>query len=189
LAQAILARAWLGITLVADRPLRQRRRTSSVGSPRRSNAGMSNTIEFINGVGEGTSRMYLKQEMERYGRVDVCHMGNRQNPKEEPPWVRFYEPSGAETALATIKSGQVFLDGVLLQADYKSGRRAPEKHPERNQGGRMRGDLEVNSRDLFLEQERDRIRGGGRGDRDRDRKRSRSRRSRSRERDRDRRRR
>mmetsp|Transcript_92613 Transcript_92613/g.258888 ORF Transcript_92613/g.258888 Transcript_92613/m.258888 type:complete len:152 (+) Transcript_92613:68-523(+) len=147
---------------------------------------MANTIELIGGVGEATSRMYLKQEMERFGKVDVCHMGNRQNPKEEPPWIRFAEPSGAENALSAIKSNQVFLDGVLLQADYRSSRRAPE-HPRRDHAGPSRRDLEVNSRDLFLEQERERLRGGGR---DRDRRRSRSRRRRdSRERDRDRRRR
>eukprot|EP00449_Zooxanthella_nutricula_P040325 CAMPEP_0198595292 /NCGR_PEP_ID=MMETSP1462-20131121/141727_1 /TAXON_ID=1333877 /ORGANISM="Brandtodinium nutriculum, Strain RCC3387" /LENGTH=51 /DNA_ID=CAMNT_0044326927 /DNA_START=42 /DNA_END=194 /DNA_ORIENTATION=+ len=49
------------------------------------------------------------------------------NPKEEPPWVRFYEPNGAEQALAAIKSGQVFLDGLKLQAEYKSGRKVMER--------------------------------------------------------------
>lgn len=147
---------------------------------------MANTIEITGGVGESTSRMWLKQEMERFGRVDVCHMGNRMNPAEEPPWVRFYEPQGAEGALAAIKAGQVFLDGLMLQAEYKSGRRVIEKPRSSREQGPSRRDLEVNSRDLFMEQERERIRGGERG-----RRRSRSRshkRSRSRDRDRDRRR-
>lgn len=149
---------------------------------------MANTIEITGGVGETTSRMWLKQEMERFGRVDVCHMGNRMNPQEEPPWVRFYEPQGAEGALAAIKAGQVFVDGLMLQAEYKSGRRVTEKPRTTNYTAPLRRDLEVNSRDLFMEQERERIRGGDR-DRDRDRRRSKSRGKRSRSRSRSRRRR
>eukprot|EP00429_Kryptoperidinium_foliaceum_P068221 CAMPEP_0176073576 /NCGR_PEP_ID=MMETSP0120_2-20121206/36764_1 /TAXON_ID=160619 /ORGANISM="Kryptoperidinium foliaceum, Strain CCMP 1326" /LENGTH=234 /DNA_ID=CAMNT_0017407261 /DNA_START=53 /DNA_END=755 /DNA_ORIENTATION=- len=116
---------------------------------------MANTIEITGGVGESTSRMILKQEMERFGRVDVCHMGNRQNPKEEPPWIRFAEPGGAENALAAIKNGQVFIDGLLLHADYRSSRKVPDYPTRARNAGPSRRDLEVNSRDLFFEQERD----------------------------------
>mmetsp|Transcript_52553 Transcript_52553/g.113711 ORF Transcript_52553/g.113711 Transcript_52553/m.113711 type:complete len:156 (-) Transcript_52553:88-555(-) len=137
---------------------------------------MANTLEITSGVVETTSRMWLKKEMERFGPVDVCHMGNRSNPQEEPPWVRFVNPQSCEDALASVKAGQVFLDGLMVQAQYKSGRRgpAPSSAPS------TRRDLEVSSRDLFMEQERQRIRGGPR-ERERDRRRSRSR-SRSRRR-------
>lgn len=76
---------------------------------------MANTIEITGGVGETTSRMWLKQEMERFGRVDVCHMGNRMNPQEEPPWVRFYEPQGAEGALAAIRAGPQKAEAMLFE--------------------------------------------------------------------------
>eukprot|EP00927_Polykrikos_kofoidii_P080560 TRINITY_DN77453_c0_g1_i1.p1 TRINITY_DN77453_c0_g1~~TRINITY_DN77453_c0_g1_i1.p1 ORF type:complete len:172 (-),score=27.37 TRINITY_DN77453_c0_g1_i1:75-590(-) len=141
---------------------------------------MANTVEIIGGVGETTSRMWLKKEMERFGSVDVCHMGNRSNPGDEPPWVRFVKPTEAEEALNAINAGQVFLDGLKLQAQWKSGRRVSTSGGGIG-GGSMRDapaqrrDLEVSSRDLFMEQERQRIRGRGGGDRDRERGRKRSR--------------
>ena len=44
---------------------------------------MANSIEITGGVVDTTSRLWLKREMERFGEVDVCHMGNRSNPVEE----------------------------------------------------------------------------------------------------------
>jgi len=151
---------------------------------------MASTIEITDGVVETTSRMWLKKEMERFGEVDVCHMGNRNNPTEEPPWVRFTRPNSAESALAAIRAGQVFVDGLMVKADWRSSRKGPPA-PTREQHSRR--DLEVTSRDLFMEQ-RDRGGGGGgggggRNSKEDERKRSRSRerkRSRSRRRRRDR---
>jgi len=129
---------------------------------------MSNTIEFVGGCGATTTRMVLKREMERFGHVDVCHMGNRDNPTAEPPWVRFAQSSSADAAVEAIQRGEVMVDGMVLTAQ-KSTRRGPplvSREPR---------DAEVGSRELFMQ----RLRGGG-GDRDRKRSRSRGRRSPSR---------
>mmetsp|Transcript_38469 Transcript_38469/g.90464 ORF Transcript_38469/g.90464 Transcript_38469/m.90464 type:complete len:181 (+) Transcript_38469:77-619(+) len=119
------------------------------------------TIEFTGGVVSTTSRLWLKREMERFGEVDVCHMGNRDNPVEEPPWVRFKDSQAAEKALEAIKNSQVVLDGNVLEAEWKANRRGGGGGFPRDAVSRR--DLEVNSRDLFLEQERARVRGGDRG--------------------------
>mmetsp|Transcript_120760 Transcript_120760/g.327704 ORF Transcript_120760/g.327704 Transcript_120760/m.327704 type:complete len:183 (+) Transcript_120760:91-639(+) len=129
---------------------------------------MSNTIEFTGGCGATTTRMVLKREMERFGHVDVCHMGNRDNPKAEPPWVRFASSTAADAAVEAIQRGEIIVDGMTLTAQ-KSTRRGPplvSREPR---------DAEVGSRELFMQ----RLRGGG-GDRDRKRSRSRGRRSPSR---------
>eukprot|EP00429_Kryptoperidinium_foliaceum_P133487 CAMPEP_0176284556 /NCGR_PEP_ID=MMETSP0121_2-20121125/51911_1 /TAXON_ID=160619 /ORGANISM="Kryptoperidinium foliaceum, Strain CCMP 1326" /LENGTH=225 /DNA_ID=CAMNT_0017625005 /DNA_START=54 /DNA_END=728 /DNA_ORIENTATION=+ len=81
------------------------------------------TIE-ITGCSTSTTRMILKREMERFGHVDVCHMGNRDNPSAEPPWVRFADPKAADSALDAIKAGLVIIDGFAINAQ-KSNRRGP----------------------------------------------------------------
>merc|ERR1719436_1629475 len=88
--------------------------------------------------------MILKREMERFGPVDVCHMGNRDNHNEEPPWVRFSEPRSADQALEAIKAGLVVIDGLAIVAQ-KSNRRGPplvSREPR---------EAEVGSRELFLQ--------------------------------------
>mmetsp|Transcript_48841 Transcript_48841/g.87965 ORF Transcript_48841/g.87965 Transcript_48841/m.87965 type:complete len:155 (+) Transcript_48841:139-603(+) len=111
---------------------------------------MSTCIQIIEGMVSGINRLALKGHMEQFGQVDLVHMGNRQNPEEEPPKVRFNTPESAQKALEAINSGQVVIDGMLLKAQFMQGKgrgrgAAPTAH-ERN--------LEVTSRDLFLERER-----------------------------------
>mmetsp|Transcript_86145 Transcript_86145/g.216807 ORF Transcript_86145/g.216807 Transcript_86145/m.216807 type:complete len:153 (+) Transcript_86145:66-524(+) len=147
----------------------------------------SRTIQITSGVYVNTTRMWLKKELERFGEIDVCHMGNRERPEEEPPWVRFNSPKAAEDALAAIEKGEVFVDGAQLKAEWRSGVGRPAPSREKTTSRR---DLDFSSRDLMMG-------GGGGGGRDRDRSRSRKRsrsrrrrrdsRSRSRDRDRDRR--
>mmetsp|Transcript_94643 Transcript_94643/g.265016 ORF Transcript_94643/g.265016 Transcript_94643/m.265016 type:complete len:180 (+) Transcript_94643:66-605(+) len=135
------------------------------------------TIE-ITGCSTSTTRMILKREMERFGHVDVCHMGNRDNPSAEPPWVRFADPKAADSALDAIKAGLVIIDGFAINAQ-KSNRRGPplvSREPR---------EAEVGSRELFLQRSRGGGGGGG-GGRSRSRRRggsrdrSRGKRSRSR---------
>ncbi|CAE7552512.1 APUM3 [Symbiodinium pilosum] len=135
---------------------------------------MSTCIQIVEGVVPGINRLALKGHMEQFGQVDLVHMGNRQNPEEEPPKVRFSTPEAAQRALEAINGGQVVIDGMLLKAQYMQGkgrgRGAPPTATERN--------LEVTSRDLFLERERARNRaggGGGGGGKERSRSRDRSR--------------
>eukprot|EP00442_Polarella_glacialis_P050704 CAMPEP_0115072396 /NCGR_PEP_ID=MMETSP0227-20121206/14206_1 /TAXON_ID=89957 /ORGANISM="Polarella glacialis, Strain CCMP 1383" /LENGTH=165 /DNA_ID=CAMNT_0002459137 /DNA_START=164 /DNA_END=662 /DNA_ORIENTATION=- len=111
---------------------------------------MSNCIQIIEGIVAGINRLALKGHMEQFGQVDLVHMGNRQNPEEEPAKVRFATAESAQRALDAINSGQVCIDGMIMKARFMEGKgrgrgTAPSQH-ERN--------LEVTSRDLFLERER-----------------------------------
>eukprot|EP00442_Polarella_glacialis_P048849 CAMPEP_0115134980 /NCGR_PEP_ID=MMETSP0227-20121206/55431_1 /TAXON_ID=89957 /ORGANISM="Polarella glacialis, Strain CCMP 1383" /LENGTH=167 /DNA_ID=CAMNT_0002541587 /DNA_START=65 /DNA_END=569 /DNA_ORIENTATION=+ len=120
---------------------------------------MSNCIQIIEGVVAGINRLALKGNMEQFGQVDLVHMGNRQNPEEEPPKVRFNTVESAQRALEAINSGQVCIDGMIMKARFMEGKgrgrgTAPSQH-ERN--------LEVTSRDLFLERERQGKQGGDGG--------------------------
>mmetsp|Transcript_29117 Transcript_29117/g.53113 ORF Transcript_29117/g.53113 Transcript_29117/m.53113 type:complete len:166 (+) Transcript_29117:91-588(+) len=152
---------------------------------------MASTIEITSGVPESCTRMVLKREMERFGQVDVCHMGNRQDPTNEPPWVRFANAKSADAALTAIKANEVFIDGIIIAADRSNKRGPPLVSREPR-------DAEIGSRELFLNRGaggkgggRDRYDKGGKGgggerrgsSRDRNRGRSRKRsRSRSRRR-------
>eukprot|EP00405_Crypthecodinium_cohnii_P020740 CAMPEP_0206480332 /NCGR_PEP_ID=MMETSP0324_2-20121206/37228_1 /ASSEMBLY_ACC=CAM_ASM_000836 /TAXON_ID=2866 /ORGANISM="Crypthecodinium cohnii, Strain Seligo" /LENGTH=172 /DNA_ID=CAMNT_0053957093 /DNA_START=37 /DNA_END=556 /DNA_ORIENTATION=+ len=110
------------------------------------------TIEIIGGCSTSTTRMILKREMERFGHVDVCHMGNRDDPKNEPPWVRFADSKSADNALEAIKGSQVIIDGLVIAAQ-RSNRRGPPLV------SREPGEADVGSRELFLQ----RMGGGGGG--------------------------
>jgi len=97
------------------------------------------------------SRLWLKREMERFGRIEVCHTGNRQNLAAEPPWVRFEKASSAEVALQAINAGQVLLEGVPIQAEYKkSGRQQGSSTTL----GRRERDMEITSRDIVRDDQR-----------------------------------
>mmetsp|Transcript_29243 Transcript_29243/g.44176 ORF Transcript_29243/g.44176 Transcript_29243/m.44176 type:complete len:253 (+) Transcript_29243:184-942(+) len=84
----------------------------------------NNTIEITGGITQRTSRLALKRAMAGFGEVDACHMGDRAVMGDnftEFPIVRFKSQSVAETALNAIKTGQVFLDGQLIQAEWRGG--------------------------------------------------------------------
>eukprot|EP00403_Amphidinium_massartii_P037771 CAMPEP_0178443070 /NCGR_PEP_ID=MMETSP0689_2-20121128/38610_1 /TAXON_ID=160604 /ORGANISM="Amphidinium massartii, Strain CS-259" /LENGTH=171 /DNA_ID=CAMNT_0020066875 /DNA_START=20 /DNA_END=532 /DNA_ORIENTATION=+ len=104
---------------------------------------MASTIEIKSGVPESCTRMVLKREMERFGQVDVCHMGNRQDPTNEPPWVRFANAKSADSALTAIQAGEVFIDGIVIAADRSNKRGPPLVSREPR-------DAEIGSRELFL---------------------------------------
>jgi len=123
----------------------------------------SRTIQITGGV-VGT-RLWLKQEMSRFGRVEVCHTGNRQNPEAEPPWVRFEKMSSVEIALQAINAGQVLYDGNPIKAELKSTRAGPPRERQARERSPRRRDLEVTSRDLARD---DRRWGGGGGGGSRD---------------------
>eukprot|EP00416_Gambierdiscus_australes_P038286 CAMPEP_0171104674 /NCGR_PEP_ID=MMETSP0766_2-20121228/61136_1 /TAXON_ID=439317 /ORGANISM="Gambierdiscus australes, Strain CAWD 149" /LENGTH=202 /DNA_ID=CAMNT_0011565339 /DNA_START=149 /DNA_END=758 /DNA_ORIENTATION=+ len=111
---------------------------------------MARTIEITDGVYSTTTRNWLKKEMEQFGEVDVCHMGNRDNPQEEPPWVRFCDPRSAEKAMAAIQAGQVFLDGLMIKAELRSAIKRPPPPVRRER--EQRRDLDFSSRDFYMEQ-------------------------------------
>eukprot|EP00933_Yihiella_yeosuensis_P050381 TRINITY_DN48178_c0_g1_i1.p2 TRINITY_DN48178_c0_g1~~TRINITY_DN48178_c0_g1_i1.p2 ORF type:complete len:188 (-),score=23.65 TRINITY_DN48178_c0_g1_i1:176-739(-) len=146
------------------------------------------TIEIIDGVHAGTTRLSLKTQLERFGEIDICHKIG--DPREDTPWVRFRDGSSAQNALDAIDKGDVLIDGVAIKAQWRgrkgpdnrgrdgdrggNGRRGPARNVDRER------DVGGTSRDLFLEQQRNRGGGGGgRGGRSRSRSGGRNRRSRS----------
>lgn len=131
-----------------DYRAREFRRSRSRGKPP---LVESRTIQITGRI--VSSRIWLKKEMERFGRVEVCHTGNRQNPEGEPPWVRFEKTSSAEVALQAINSGQVLLEGEPLTAEMKRGGRTQQPSGPAMQRSERR-DLEITSRDLARDDRR-----------------------------------
>lgn len=107
------------------------------------------------------SRLWLKKEMEKFGHVEVCHTGNRQNLEAEPPWVRFGKSSSAEAALNAINAGQVLLDGGILKAELRRAGLRPAALRQSTQ--RSDQDMEITSRDLVQDDRRRRERSSSRG--------------------------
>eukprot|EP00440_Ansanella_granifera_P058296 gb/GFBE01063187.1/.p1 GENE.gb/GFBE01063187.1/~~gb/GFBE01063187.1/.p1 ORF type:complete len:195 (+),score=30.15 gb/GFBE01063187.1/:1-585(+) len=135
---------------------------------------MSTTIEIIEGCTERTSRLGLKKAMQIYGEIDACHMGDRAVMGDnftEYPLVRFKSQTAAEGALAALKAGQVYLDGIPLKGEWRGGTRRP-KEGEAAPPPRVEND--AGSRDIKPEKTRARERSASRGRRKRSRSRSRS---------------
>eukprot|EP00930_Biecheleria_cincta_P077175 TRINITY_DN64448_c0_g1_i1.p1 TRINITY_DN64448_c0_g1~~TRINITY_DN64448_c0_g1_i1.p1 ORF type:complete len:193 (-),score=36.42 TRINITY_DN64448_c0_g1_i1:13-591(-) len=142
---------------------------------------MSNTIEIIEGCTERTSRLGLKKAMQIYGEIDACHMGDRAvmgDKFTEYPLVRFKSQSAADTALAALKAGQVFLDGIPLKGEWRGGTRRPQ-HKEKDVAAVPMPRIEDDAGSRVLDQGKAaRNRSVSRGRRKRSRTRSRSRRRR-----------
>lgn len=84
----------------------------------------TSTIEITEGITERTSRIALKRTMSAFGEVDACHMGDRAVMGErftEFPIVRYKMQSSADSALQALKAGQVYLDGMQLQGEWRGG--------------------------------------------------------------------
>lgn len=115
--------------------------------------GDGRTIQIIEGAVR--SRLQLKGEMEKFGRVETVYMGNRHDPSAEPPLVKFEQIASAEAALNAINTGQVFFDGMPVKAQMKEGgRRAVTRDIERE----VDSNLHVTSRDLARDDNRRRDR-------------------------------
>lgn len=104
--------------------------------------------------------------MEQYGKVDACHMGDRENPGNAPTWIKYQTRDAAEKAMAALEGGTCLSQGEVLRGEWRTNPEQPK-----SQGLRDIGPETYTSRDLA---ERDRNRGGDRGG-GRDRRRSRSR--------------
>lgn len=101
------------------------------------------TLQIIEG--DVPSRLRLKAEMEKFGRVETVYMGNRHDSSSDPPMIRFALSAAAEMAMHAFNTGQVVFDGNMIKAQYKTGGRKPAPRPiEREVDER----LEASSRDL-----------------------------------------
>eukprot|EP00930_Biecheleria_cincta_P061724 TRINITY_DN4728_c0_g2_i1.p1 TRINITY_DN4728_c0_g2~~TRINITY_DN4728_c0_g2_i1.p1 ORF type:complete len:161 (+),score=23.66 TRINITY_DN4728_c0_g2_i1:130-612(+) len=129
------------------------------------------TIEITAGVHSSTTRLTIKQQLERFGAIDICHKIG--DPQEDTPWVRFRDGSSADKALDAINRGEVLIDGVTIKAQWRGRKKDSSGGPRGNaaQQGRT-------SRDIFLEA----CRGGSKRSRSSSTSRSRRRRGRGRSR-------
>mmetsp|Transcript_35987 Transcript_35987/g.78743 ORF Transcript_35987/g.78743 Transcript_35987/m.78743 type:complete len:139 (+) Transcript_35987:156-572(+) len=131
---------------------------------------MNSAAIEITGIAEQSSRLSLKKAMETFGEVVGCHIGNR---GVDLPVVRFKTEANAEAALQALRTGQVWLDGLVLGGQWKGAtRQQPQVSVPRSDDDSTL----LTSRDLM---ER---RGREKKSRSRDRGRNRRRRSRSRSR-------
>eukprot|EP00443_Scrippsiella_acuminata_P027912 CAMPEP_0115327408 /NCGR_PEP_ID=MMETSP0270-20121206/84117_1 /TAXON_ID=71861 /ORGANISM="Scrippsiella trochoidea, Strain CCMP3099" /LENGTH=61 /DNA_ID=CAMNT_0002747833 /DNA_START=44 /DNA_END=226 /DNA_ORIENTATION=- len=59
-------------------------------------APASKEIEMTGGISASTTRRMLKQELENFGEIEICHMGERHIEPVQLPWARFARPESAE---------------------------------------------------------------------------------------------
>eukprot|EP00416_Gambierdiscus_australes_P015605 CAMPEP_0171072494 /NCGR_PEP_ID=MMETSP0766_2-20121228/10896_1 /TAXON_ID=439317 /ORGANISM="Gambierdiscus australes, Strain CAWD 149" /LENGTH=221 /DNA_ID=CAMNT_0011529085 /DNA_START=123 /DNA_END=788 /DNA_ORIENTATION=+ len=88
------------------------------------------TIEITDGLVASTPRLALKQQLERYGEIDICHKIG--DPKEDTPWVRFRDCSAAQEALQAIERGEVTLDGFTIKAQWRARKKEPVPIPQQD---------------------------------------------------------
>lgn len=112
-------------------------------------------IHITAGLKYQTARWSLKMVMEVYGKIDACHMGNRDNPVAEPPWIKYQTREGAEKAMDQLTGGLVNCHGEVLRGEWRES-----AEPPKSLGVRDIGPEVYTSRDLA---ERDRKNRGGGG--------------------------
>lgn len=83
------------------------------------------TIHIVEGVKFNTARWSLKMELEVYGKIDVCHMGDRSNQRDHPTWVKFQSREGAEKAMEAMERGRVFCNCERMRGEWREEAAAP----------------------------------------------------------------
>eukprot|EP00435_Cladocopium_sp_Y103_P045337 s569_g13.t1 len=139
-------------------------------------------LNLTSGITEFSSRMSLKSMFSQFGEVTSCWVPPVEARRKETAWVKFSTSAQAEAALLAVQAGQIYLDGVKVEAEWRNA-------PAKTQDSRdfdAKGSNLFSSRDLMMdrmrkEQREERNRHGGGRDHDR---RRRDHRSRSRDRDR-----
>mmetsp|Transcript_11858 Transcript_11858/g.34602 ORF Transcript_11858/g.34602 Transcript_11858/m.34602 type:complete len:250 (-) Transcript_11858:76-825(-) len=103
------------------------------------------TIHIIEGVKMNTARWSLKMELEVFGKIDVCHMGDRFNQKEHPAWVKFNTREGAQKAMDAMDTGKVICNGEPIKGEWRKEVAAPAPVGDILDAP----ELNLTSRDLF----------------------------------------
>merc|ERR1712187_119830 len=102
------------------------------------------------GIKYETARWSMKEMLEVYGKIDACHMGDRFNPREHPPWAKYHTREGAEKAMEALDRGLVVCNGCVLRGEW---RRDPAPPPPIEHNADQ-PELELTSRDLMPEKYR-----------------------------------
>ncbi|CAJ1354916.1 unnamed protein product [Effrenium voratum] len=134
-------------------------------------------LNLTQGITEFSSRMSLKSMFSQFGEVTSCWVPPVEARRKETAWVKFQTAAQAEAALGAVQAGQIYLDGVKVEAEWRNA-------PAKTQDSRdfdAKGSNLFSSRDLMM----DRIRKEQQDKKGRDDRRRRGR-SRSRDREKDR---
>eukprot|EP00933_Yihiella_yeosuensis_P045714 TRINITY_DN41121_c0_g1_i1.p1 TRINITY_DN41121_c0_g1~~TRINITY_DN41121_c0_g1_i1.p1 ORF type:complete len:241 (-),score=43.91 TRINITY_DN41121_c0_g1_i1:188-910(-) len=117
-------------------------------------------IDLTEGITEYSSRIALKMLFGQFGEVTACWIPPLEHRGSERSYVKFGTTKAAQAAIDAAASGNLFLDGVKLGAEWRLA-------PARTQDTRdfeARGSNLHTSRDLMRAQVRGK--GGGRDNRD-----------------------
>mmetsp|Transcript_147915 Transcript_147915/g.368575 ORF Transcript_147915/g.368575 Transcript_147915/m.368575 type:complete len:654 (+) Transcript_147915:133-2094(+) len=146
-------------------------------------------LEVTEGITEHSSRVALKGVFQNFGDVVACWVPPIDRRAVDRASVRFGNATSAEAAKQACDSGQVFLQGLPVKVDYRTGggRRVGNsdlgESAANNEDGKARAIMDASGTSgrsrrsrSRRRRSRSRSRGGGRRSRSRDRRRSRSRR-------------
>lgn len=145
----------------------------SVGKDEKPGPTDGKTVHFTEGVTPATSRISLKTLFGGFGTLDFCWVpppGDRADGAELA-YVKFAAQSSAEAAMAAVNSGQIFLDGVALKAEYRA---TSQQYNSTYRIFEAKGSNLMNSREMMQQEIANRRRaagGGGGGGRNRSRSR------------------
>jgi len=107
-------------------------------------------LHITEGIKYETARWSMKEMLEVYGKIDACHMGDRFNPREHPPWAKYHTREGAEKAMEALDRGLVVCNGCVLRGEWRR-EAAPPPPIEHNAD---QPELKLTSRDLMPEKYR-----------------------------------
>uniref|UniRef100_A0A7S0ZNM7 RRM domain-containing protein n=1 Tax=Noctiluca scintillans TaxID=2966 RepID=A0A7S0ZNM7_NOCSC len=137
------------------------------GRSRSRSSGARVALDLTQGITEFSSRIALKMLFGQFGEVAACWVPPLEKRGKEPAYVKFGTSNAAQLALDAANSGQLYLDGVRVQAQWRV-------NPAKTQDSRdfdAKGSNLITSRDIM----RQRIDGERVRRRESERKRSRSR--------------
>mmetsp|Transcript_54938 Transcript_54938/g.156372 ORF Transcript_54938/g.156372 Transcript_54938/m.156372 type:complete len:175 (-) Transcript_54938:17-541(-) len=103
------------------------------------------TIDLVEGITEASSRIGLKGLFSQFGEVAACWLPPLDKRGKEPAYVKFSRPDAAQAALQACNDSLIYLDGVRLNAAFRS-------MPTRTQDSRefdAKGSNLMTSRDLL----------------------------------------
>lgn len=113
----------------------------------------SRTIEILDGTVIRVSRAQVKNEMEKFGRVEICNLGLQwklQDPTKDAPFVTFEASSGADKAMEAIDAGLCNINGFQIRAQRRKGPDRPAKSSGKGGPGRPKEGSGMTSRELML---------------------------------------
>lgn len=113
---------------------------------------MSGRTIRLTDVDPRTARWCLKGELDKFGKIDAMHMGDRSTTAQRflSPWARFETHDGAQRALDALNRGTVIMCGIRVKGHWDEDA-ARTRSPPRHYGGGARQADATTSRDLFLE--------------------------------------